>query len=226
MSEQGLLTDLDLFLHGEGTHYRSYDKLGAHLDSVDGRDGAWFSVWAPGADYVSVIGSFNDWAAGNDALAPVGSSGIWSGFVAGVKQGDTYKYKIANPNGHQVEKADPFAFASEMRPKTASVVYDLGNYEWADKDWMDHRADEDWHNKPMSVYEVHLGSWKRVPEEGGRWHNFRELTESLIPYVKEHGFTHIELMPVAEHPFDGSWGYQVSGYYAPTPRFGSPDDFR
>jgi 1,4-alpha-glucan branching enzyme len=226
MVEQALFTELDLFLHGEGTHYKSYDKLGAHLASVDGVAGAWFSVWAPGADHVSVVGSFNGWKAGTHVLSPLGSSGIWSGFVAGVKQSDTYKYKIANPNGHQVEKADPFAFSSEVRPNTASVVWDLGKYEWHDQEWMAHRADEDWHNKPISIYEVHLGSWKRVQEEGGRWHNFRELVESLIPYLKEHEFTHVELMPVAEHPFDGSWGYQVAGYFAPTSRFGTPDDFR
>lgn len=226
MSQHPLFSDLDLFLHGEGTHYRSYEKLGAHLASDNGQDGAWFSVWAPGADHVSVIGSFNGWEAGRHTLAPVGDSGIWSGFISGVKQGDTYKYKIANPNGFQGEKADPFAFASEVRPATASVVWDLKNYDWSDAGWMTHRADEDWHNKPMSIYEVHLGSWRHVPEEGGRWHNFRELADTLIPYVKENGFTHIELMPVAEHPFDGSWGYQISGYFAPTSRFGSPDDFR
>lgn len=226
MNEHGLLSELDLFLHGEGTHYRSYDRLGAHLGTHTGQAGAWFSVWAPGADFVSVIGSFNDWSAGAHVLKPLGSSGIWSGFIAGVTQGDTYKYKIANPNGHQVEKADPFAFASEMRPHTASMVYDLEKYSWSDQAWMTQRSKENWQKKPISIYEVHPGSWKRVPEEGDRWYNYRELASSLIPYVKENGFTHIELMPVAEHPFDGSWGYQVSGYYAPTARFGSPDDFR
>ncbi len=224
MSHHPLFSDMDLFLHGEGTYYKSYEKLGAHLCTLDNQDGAWFSVWAPSADHVSVIGSFNNWSAGQSNLTPIGSSGIWSAFIPGVKQGDSYKFKIANPNGYQEEKSDPFAFFSELRPANASVVWDLDKYQWSDSEWIKQRSETDWLKKPISIYEVHLGSWKYTEE--GRWQSFKELEDSLIPYVKENGFTHIELMPIAEHPFDGSWGYQVIGYFSPTSRFGTPDDFK
>jgi 1,4-alpha-glucan branching enzyme len=156
----------------------------------------------------------------------IGNSGVWELFVPGVKEGDQYKFEIKGQQGFWAQKADPYAFAAEVRPRTASVVFDLGRYQWNDAAWIDQRTQTKWHEKPVSVYEVHLGSWKRNVEQGNRWLTYRELAEQLIPYVKEMGYTHIELMPIAEHPFDGSWGYQTGGYFAPTSRFGSPDDFR
>ena len=224
MENKPVLTDFDLFLHGKGTHYRIYEKLGAHLLEDNGKKGAYFAVWAPNARSVSVIGSFNNWEAWIHKMTPIGSSGIWELFIPGVKEGDPYKFEIQGPDGFWAQKADPYAFSAELRPRTASVVYDSGSYQWNDAGWMTRRAQTKWHEKPVSVYEVHLGSWKR--QDGWRWLTYRELAEQLIPYVKEMGYTHIELMPVAEHPFDGSWGYQTSGYYAPTSRFGTPDDFR
>ncbi len=224
METRPKLTDFDLFLHGKGTHYRAYEKLGAHLLEEDGQKGAYFAVWAPNAEMVSVIGSFNNWEAWIHKMHPVGSSGIWELFIPGVKEGDQYKFELKSPDGFWAQKSDPYAFAAEMRPRTASVVYDLSRYEWSDGTWMEQREQTNWQEKPISVYEVHLGSWKRI--DGWRWLTYRELAAQLIPYVKELGYTHIELMPIAEHPFDGSWGYQTSGYYAPTSRFGSPDDFR
>lgn len=224
METRPVLTDFDLFLHGKGTHYRSYEKLGAHLLTENGEQGAYFAVWAPNAQHVSVIGSFNNWEAWIHPMTPIGSSGIWERFVPGVKEGDQYKFEIQGPDGFWAQKSDPYAFAAELRPRTASVVCDLGKYQWNDAAWIEQRAKTKWHERPISVYEVHLGSWKRA--DGWRWLTYRELADQLVPYVKEMGYTHIEMMPVAEHPFDGSWGYQTSGYYAPTSRFGTPDDFR
>ncbi len=226
METRPKLTDFDLFLCGKGTHYRTYEKLGAHLLEEDGKKGVYFAVWAPNAQHVSVIGSFNNWEAWIHPMRAIGSSGIWELFIPGVKEGDQYKFEIKGPQGFWAQKADPYAFAAEVRPRTASVVCDLGRYQWNDAAWIDQRGQTKWHEKPISVYEVHLGSWKRKVEEGNRWLTYRELAEQLIPYVKETGYTHIELMPIAEHPFDGSWGYQTGGYFAPTSRFGSPDDFR
>ena len=226
MEKRPKLTDFDLFLHGKGTHYRTYEKLGAHLLEEDGKKGVYFAVWAPNAQHVSVIGSFNNWEAWIHPMMPIGSSGVWELFIPGVKEGDQYKFEIKGPQGFWAQKADPYAFAAEVRPRTASVVCDLGLYQWNDAAWINQRGLTKWHEKPISVYEVHLGSWKRNVEEGNRWLTYRELAEQLIPYVKETGYTHIELMPIAEHPFDGSWGYQTGGYFAPTSRFGTPDDFR
>jgi 1,4-alpha-glucan branching enzyme len=224
METRPVLTDFDLFLHGKGTHYRIYEKLGAHLLEEDGKRGAYFAVWAPNALHVSVIGSFNNWEAWIHPMRRIGAAGIWEVFVPGVAAGDQYKFEIQGPDGFWAQKADPYAFSAELRPRTASVVYDLGVYSWGDSDWMARRTQTRWHERPISVYEVHLGSWKR--QDGWRWLTYRDLADQLIPYVKEQGFTHIELMPIAEHPFDGSWGYQTGGYYAPTARFGTPDDFR
>ncbi|MDK2857920.1 MAG: 1,4-alpha-glucan branching enzyme [Verrucomicrobiota bacterium] len=224
METRPKLTDFDLFLYGKGTHYRAYEKLGAHLLEENGESGAYFAVWAPNAETVSVIGSFNNWEAWIHQMHPINGSGIWELFIPGVKEGDQYKFEIKGPDGFWGQKSDPYAFYAEIRPRTASIVYDLSRYQWNDADWMAQRPQAKWHEKPISVYEVHLGSWKRG--DGLRWLTYRELAEQLVPYATEMGYTHIELMPIAEHPFDGSWGYQTSGYYAPTSRFGTPDDFR
>ena len=226
-----LLTERDIYHFREGTHFRAYEKLGAHPVSPDGRNagddaGTFFGVWAPNAARVSVVGDFNGWNPQSHALdAASGDSGIWTGFVPGVGAGALYKFHIESQrNGYKVQKSDPFAFRCEEPPRTASVVADLA-YEWHDDEWMGVRAARNALDAPMSVYEVHLGSWRRVPEEGNRPLNYRELAHALGDYVSELGFTHVELMPVMEHPFYGSWGYQVTGYFAPTARYGSPQDF-
>ncbi|MBI3566551.1 MAG: 1,4-alpha-glucan branching protein GlgB, partial [Elusimicrobia bacterium] len=220
-----LLTDLDLHLFNEGTHAALGAKLGAHLGVVDGKAGTFFAVWAPSARKVHVMGDFNGWSKTKHELRPRGSSGIWEGFVPGVGQGAVYKYWIANPSGHKQEKADPCGFRHEEPPRTASVVWDLG-YEWGDAEWMKTRGSRNSLSAPLSVYEVHLGSWRRVPEEGNRSLNYRELAPLLADHAKKHGFTHVELLPVMEHPFYGSWGYQTTGYFAPTSRYGTPQDFK
>ena len=212
-----LLSEDDLHLWNEGTHYRLYEKLGSH--QVEG--GVQFAVWAPNADSVSVVGDWNGWDPATDRLNPRGVSGIWEGFVEGVGQGAAYKYRIGN--GRIVgEKADPFAVHTETPPKTASKVWDL-DYEWDDAEWMGNRAGRNTLDAPMAVYEMHLGSWRRG--EGGRHLTYLELAEQLPAYLVDLGFTHVELMPVMEHPFYGSWGYQTTGYFAPTSRYGPPQDF-
>lgn len=220
-----LISDFDLYLFGEGTDYRTYNKLGAHPHTVNGIDGVHFAVWAPNALRVGVVGAFNRWDGRHHPMQSRGGSGLWELFIPGLKQGDLYKFEIKGPNGYLGQKADPYGFASELRPRTASVVWDIRRYAWTDADWQEQRKNRHWHDEPISVYELHLSSWRRVPEEGNRWLTYRELADMLIPYVKEMGFTHIETLPVSEHPFDGSWGYQTIGYYAPTSRFGNPDDF-
>jgi 1,4-alpha-glucan branching enzyme len=220
------LGEVDLHLFGEGQHWRLWDKLGAHIVERDGQRGVRFAVWAPNAEGVSVVGDFNDWDASRDPLVPVQSSGVWEGFVPGVAAGALYKFAI-RPRGADVvlDKADPFAFASELRPKTASVVCDLTDYQWQDQTWMRERARRNALDAPLSIYEVHLGSWMRAGEHGERWLSYRELAPKLADYCHDMGFTHVELLPVSEHPFDGSWGYQSVGYFAPTSRFGTPQDF-
>lgn len=218
------ITDFDMYLFGEGTHYRTYLKMGAHPMTIDGVSGVHFAVWAPNAVRVSVIGWFNRWDGRHHPMQACGSSGLWALFIPHLQPGDLYKFEIKGPNNFLAQKSDPYAFFSELRPKTASVVWDLTRYKWSDQEWMQKRRETRWHEKNISVYEVHLGSWRRVPEEGGRWLTYRELADQLIPYVKEMGYTHVELLPISEHPFDGSWGYQTIGYYAPTSRFGTPDD--
>src|SRR5438132_629575 len=219
-----LLTDHDLYLFNEGTHYRLYDKLGAHVVTHDGVKGTYFAVWAPNAEAVSVMGDFNGWNRDSQQLRPLGSSGIWQGFLAGLGEGEVYKYYVASRYlGYRVEKADPLAFGSEVPPKTASVVCGL-DHAWTDRDWMEQRLTSNGLAAPISVYEVHLGSWMRVPEEGGRSLSYRENALKLAGHVKKLGFTHVELMPVMEHPFYGSWGYQITGYFAPTSRSGTPQD--
>jgi 1,4-alpha-glucan branching enzyme len=220
------LTPNDIYLFKEGTLYRAYDKLGAHPVVVDGRSGTHFAVWAPNAEGVSVVGDFNGWNPDHDPLhARWDQSGIWEGFIGEVGPGTVYKYHIRSRlGGYRVDKSDPFAFRCETPPRTASIVADLG-YEWNDLDWQRDRSRLNALDSPWSIYEVHLGSWRRVPEEHNRPLNYRELAVALADYVIDMGFTHVELMPVMEHPFYGSWGYQVTGYFAPTGRYGTPQDF-
>ena len=220
-----LLTDQDLYLFNEGRHYRVYDKLGAHLTTVNGQAGTAFSVWAPNARKVSVTGSFNNWNPDSHQLQPRGSSGIWEGFIAGAGKGTLYKFHIVSRDrGHVGEKADPFGIWHEISPRTASVVWDL-DYQWSDQEWMKSQARRQSLSAPISIYEVHLGSWMRVPEEGNRSLTYREMAPRLAEYCERMAFTHVELLPVMEHPFYGSWGYQTTGYFAPTSRYGTPQDF-
>jgi 1,4-alpha-glucan branching enzyme len=217
------LMDLDYHLFNEGTHTRIYEKLGAHLATRDGKAGTQFAVWAPNARYVAVIGDFNGWNDGTTPLVRQHPSGIWSGFVPGVGQGSIYKYRIVAPDHQRFDKSDPYAFASELAPRTGSVVWDL-HYDWNDADWMRERARHNALDAPLSIYELHLGSWRRVPEEGFRSLSYREMAPLLVEHVRRLGFTHVELMPVMDHPFFGSWGYQVTGYFAPSPSYGTPQD--
>jgi 1,4-alpha-glucan branching enzyme len=221
-----VLSDFDVQLLGEGTHQRSYEKLGAHIMTVEGVKGVHFAVWAPNAKRVSVIGDFNRWDGRRHPMRTLGGSGIWELFIPGLGEGTIYKFEIKGPFDQVFEKADPHAYAAELRPKTASVVWDINKHQWGDQGWLEKRAGTNYLREPMSIYEVHLGSWKRVLEEGERFLTYRELAHELVEYVKELGYTHIELMPVMEHPLDASWGYQVIGYFAPTSRFGTPDEFQ
>jgi len=221
-----VLTDFDLHLIGEGTHYRKYEKLGAHVMEVEGFTGVHFAVWAPNASNVSVIGSFNQWDRRRHPMRLLGQSGIWELFIPGIGEGEVYKFFVKSRyHNYEAEKADPYAFFFEFRPKSASIVHDINTYTWQDHAWTEYRSKKNWFESPVSVYEVHLGSWMRVPEEEDRFLTYRELAETLIPYVREMGYTHIELMPVCEHPLDASWGYQTIGYFAATSRFGAPEDF-
>ena len=219
------LTDQDVYLFNEGSHYRMYDKLGAHLTTADGESGVTFGVWAPNAREVSVMGSFNGWKPQTHHLHARGSSGIWEGFIPGLAKGDLYKYHIvSNHHGYVGDKADPFGILHEKPPRTASVVWDL-DYQWSDHDWMQHRSPRQNLEAPISTYEVHLGSWMRVPEEDGRPLTYLELAPRLTEYLLRMQFTHVQFLPIMEHPFYGSWGYQTTGYFAPTSRYGTPQDF-
>jgi len=226
MTDMGFLTDYELYLFGEGTFLRSYEKFGAHLREENGVPGAHFAVWAPNAHSVSVIGDFNSWDWEADLLKPRGASGVWEGFIPGLAKGALYKFGIKSKfHGYAIDKCDPYAHLFEQRPKTACIVWDIDDYQWGDEEWLMTRGKNNALNAPMAVYEVHLGSWMRAWEDGNRWLTYREMAEKLPAYVKEMGFTHVELLPITEHPFDGSWGYQTIGYYAPTSRFGTPQDF-
>ncbi|HEV2446319.1 MAG TPA: 1,4-alpha-glucan branching enzyme, partial [Candidatus Sulfopaludibacter sp.] len=217
-----LVSDFDLHIHGEGTQYESYRTMGAHPVDCEGVDGVRFAVWAPNAEVVSVVGDFNDW---DERRHPMRSrSGVWELFVPGVGAGTNYKYSVrARWRAYRQQKSDPYGFASEVPPKTASVVWDLGRYQWGDHGWMESRGRKNLLKEPVSIYEVHLGSWLRGPHN--TYLSYRELAPRLVEYATRLGYTHLELLPVAEHPFSGSWGYQVVGYYAPTARFGTPEDF-
>jgi 1,4-alpha-glucan branching enzyme len=220
-----LLSKDDLYLFNEGTHFHLFDKLGAHLLEHGGIRGTNFAVWAPNAEAVSVIGSFNDWQTGKHPLSPVRESGIWEGFFPEAGKGTLYKFHIRSRTGnYEVDKTDPFAFFNEIPPKTASIVWDL-QYTWRDQTWMENRHKHNALSAPLAVYEMHLGSWRRVPEEGNRSLSYRELAESLPGYLKDMGFTHVEFLPIMDHPFFGSWGYQTTGYFAPTGNYGTPQDF-
>lgn len=219
-----ILSDFDIHLHGEGTDSETYNKMGAHGAEVDGVRGIRFAVWAPNAEVVFVVGDFNEWDPRRNPMR-LRNGGIWEIFIPGVQNGAAYKYFVKSKyHGYQQLKSDPYGFYMEVPPKSASIVWDVESYQWNDDAWLEERGKKDWLKEPISLYEVHLESWMRDP--AGNPLTYRELARTLIPYVKENGFTHIELLPIAEHPFSGSWGYQVVGYFAPTSRFGNPDDFK
>ncbi|HTY59577.1 MAG TPA: alpha-amylase family glycosyl hydrolase, partial [Bacteroidota bacterium] len=218
------LTDFDIYLFNAGDNHRIYEKLGAHYGEVNGIGGVQFAVWAPSARSVSVIGDFNGWDRRFHAMRVLGSSGIWEIFIPGLAEGELYKFQVKTQNGFIMDKTDPYAVEMEIRPRTASRVNFLRGFAWHDASWMASRAAGGQLGKPLAMYELHIGSWRRA--DGNRPLTYRELADSVVDYVRQEGFTHIELMPVMEHPFDGSWGYQVTGYFAPTSRFGSPADFQ
>ncbi|HEV3163108.1 MAG TPA: 1,4-alpha-glucan branching protein GlgB [Isosphaeraceae bacterium] len=221
-----VLTDFDLHLLGEGTHYQTYERLGAHLKTHEGFRGVHFAVWAPNAMRVSVVGNFNHWDGRRHPMRNCGPSGVWEIFIPDISQGEVYKFEIKSRyHSYLVEKADPYAFYAEMRPRTASIVWDILHFEWDDQDWMTNRYKLQGLDAPIAVYEIHLGSWKRKVEDGNRFLTYRELADDLVVHLDKTGFTHVELMPISEFPFDGSWGYQPAGYFAPTARHGTPDDF-
>jgi len=222
-----VLTDFDLHLLGEGTHLHAFEKLGAHQITLGSATGTHFAVWAPNADRVSVIGDFNGWDGRVHPMRLIVPGGFWEIFIPGLGEREKYKFEIRTKAGIPLKKTDPFGRAFEVPPQSAAIVRDISHYQWHDQAWMDGRAARgSWLEEPLSVYEVHLGSWARVPEEGNRFLTYRELAHRLVPYVKDLGFTHVELLPVMEHPFSGSWGYQVLGFFAPTSRFGPPEDFK
>ena len=223
------ITEMDRYLFGQGTHYEIYKLMGAHPTKQKGKDGVYFAVWAPRAQEVAVVGDFNGWDPNENIMKCDNDMGIYQLFIPGVKSGDLYKFCITSPSGELLYKADPYANYAEKRPGNASRVYDITNFKWNDSVWMKNRQNYDVNKNAMSIYEVHPGSWRKHPQnehdEDG-FYNYRELAHSLAEYIKDMGYTHVELMGIAEHPFDGSWGYQVTGYYAPTSRYGTPQDFK
>lgn len=224
--EKVFISKDDEYLFAQGTHYDIYKKLGAHPSQEEGREGMYFAVWAPGAKEVHVIGTFNDWNETSHKLQRLGPGGIYAGFFPGVGTGELYKFLITTPKGEKLYKADPFANAAEMRPGTASRTAEIGRFKWTDEDWLSDRDRKDMNKEPMAIYECHIGSWMKHPDgTPDGFYTYREFADRIVDYLKEMKFTHVELMGIAEHPFDGSWGYQVTGYYAPTSRYGSPEDF-
>ena len=224
MALEHRISELDTYLFAKGTHYEIYEKMGAHLAEEDGKAGTYFSVWAPNARSVSVVGDFNNWDRSAHPMQPVQQSGIWDIFVPGVKAGDLYKFAVETSQGYTVLKADPYGNQSQLRPDNASVVADIRHFDWTDQAWRKTHQEKKTES-PMAIYEVHPGSWKKDPSMPGEFYNFKKLAVELADYVLEMGYTHVELIGLSEHPFDGSWGYQVSGYYAPTARYGTPADF-
>ena len=221
-----IMGEIDLHLFAEGQHWQIYEKFGAHLRTIGDAAGVYFAVWAPNAQRVSVVGDFNGWDGRVNPMRKLLGSGVWELFLPGVGEGAHYKFEIRTQTGALLLKSDPFAFFNQHGIATSSLIYNLDRYKWSDAEWMETRRRRDWPKSPVSIYEVHLGSWLRKPEENNRQLSYLELSDTLLPYVLEMGYTHIELLPIAEHPFEGSWGYQVTNYYAPTSRFGSPDEFR
>lgn len=222
----GLITEVDRYLFGNGTHYEIYEKLGAHPAVLKGKAGTYFAVWAPHAEAVSVVGDYNNWDMDATPMVSLADSGIWEAFVPDISTGQLYKYAITTQTGKILFKADPFAFYAEYRPGTASVTADLSGFGWGDQKWMEKRQKSDPLTSPMSIYEVHLGSWKKtVRDDDDGFYTYRQAAHELADYVLDMGYTHVELMGIAEHPYDGSWGYQVTGYFAPTSRYGTPEDF-
>ncbi len=229
MKEKYVFGELDQYLFGQGTHYDIYRKLGAHAVTRNRKKGVYFAVWAPNAKAVSVVGDFNGWDRKQAPMKRVGAIGVYETFIPGVKPGDLYKFCIETGDGRELYKADPYAVSAELRPGTASKVADISGFKWGDARWMEARKEWDHKKQPMSIYEVHPGSWRKHPSSEGNpdgFYSYRELAHALTDYVKQMGYTHVELMGIAEHPFDGSWGYQVTGYYAPTSRYGKPEDFK
>src|SRR5207302_1668225 len=227
VTEHELLTPYDIYLFKEGKHLKLHEKLGSHPTQLDGQDGTHFAVWAPNAKHVSVIGDFNEWRPGQHPLVQRrDDSGIWEGFIAGPTRGSLYKYHVESRAhlGYSMEKGDPFALHWEIPSRTASIVWDL-KHSWNDSEWMKTRADKNSLNSPLAIYEMHLGSWKRVPEDNNRSLTYRETASDLPIYLEEMRFTHVEFLPIMEHPYSRSWGYQTLGYFAPTSRFGIPEDF-
>ena len=222
----GFITQMDRYLFGEGTHYQIYDKLGAHPKNYKGKDGFYFAVWAPHAAAVSVVGDFNNWDPDADPMKVLETSGIYEAFIPGLKEGELYKFAITTQSGKVLFKSDPYAFGSEYRPGTASITRDISGFHWKDNTWMAKRETQDLTTSPLSIYEVHLGSWRKANrEEKDGYYTYIEAAHELAAYVKDMGYTHVELMGIAEHPYDGSWGYQVTGYYAPTSRYGTAAEF-
>ena len=227
MREKVFVSEADQYLFAQGTHYDIYKKLGAHLSTEDGKDGVFFAVWAPNAQDVHVVGNFNGWDENAHRMELLGPGGIWGLFVPGIGEGELYKFLITAKDGRKLYKADPFANYAEYRPGTASIVTDLEGFAWKDQKWMEERDKKDMNKEPMAIYECHIGSFMKHPDNGTEegFYNYKEFAKRIVEYMKEMKYTHVELMGIAEHPFDGSWGYQVTGYYAPTARYGTPKDF-
>ena len=218
--------DIDEYLFAQGNHRDIYKKLGSHLMEINGVKGVAFAVWAPNAKRVSVIGSFNNWDGRIDVMRKHINCGVWDIFIPGLVEGEYYKFEIKTQDDRILTKSDPLATYAEVRPNTASIVYDINHYQWNDDEWMKYRENSNTYDRPMSIYEVHLGSWRRKGDNGSEFLTYREFADRLVPYVSNMGFTHVEFLPLCEHPLDASWGYQITGLFAPTSRFGTPDDFR